>query len=540
MFVEGDVCYNDIKNSEKKIVIYNRVFDIKIINDVMIQKIVIKLSNLMKNLYKEVKENKENKENKETREEDNIVCILLEDNIVITNKGISIPCKKGDVVIFGSSVKKGWRLKNENGRCIRCVRCVEDKYLSVKNRLTYADIVFENLKNVRELPVWNQCIQEYIKLEMIGKGSYGNVYRGNIGELKFAVKFSKVKEDAIAKPYSLNFISWYEVFFLKEMFRPLIKRNICPNLPLLYDSFTCDKYKLILEEKIDVCPCVVTVVELANGDFKDYLNNEGMTDELIYSSLFQIMAGLCAIQKYFQIWHYDIKKQNILFYKIEKGGYFQYTIRDTKFYVPNHGYLFVINDFGISRSMSPKYPMYRSEKDLIHSLGSRYAFINDGIFVPINIKKQIDSENMIIPSNRISWGNGKRSMGAEFRMSRETAKIISIENTPDLLSSTEFFENPEIVPPFEFYNDTQDVIRIFTGGKRTTQKGFHKEHPNVPKNIIEQLKPYLGKGASMKDKKFSIYPNQLLASYFILDFFKKYTNYTENISEKDIIGIYEI
>ena len=32
----------------------------------------------------------------------------------------------------------------------------------------------------------------------------------------------------------------------------------------------------------------------------------------------------------------------------------------------------------------------------------------------------------------------------------------------------------------------------------------------------------------------------LLASYFILDFFKKYTNYTENINEKDIIAIYEI
>jgi hypothetical protein len=185
--------------------------------------------------------------------------------------------------------------------------------------------------------------------------------------------------------------------------------------------------------------------------------------------------------------------------------------------------------------------MYRCERDLNHSLGSRYAFINDGVFVPINIKKQIDSKNMVKHCSRISWDDGTRSKGAEFRMCRESGKILTIqENTPELLSSKEFFENPEIVPPFEFYNDTQDVIRIFTGGKRTTQKGFHKEHPNVPKNIMEQLKPYLGKGESMKDRKFSIFPNQVLACYFILDFFKKYTNYSEKINEKDIIGIYEM
>ena len=47
--------------------------------------------------------------------------------------------------------------------------------------------------------------------------------------------------------------------------------------------------------------------------------------------------------------HFDIKKENILYYKINEGGYFQYKILDETFYVPNYGYLFVINDF-ISRS----------------------------------------------------------------------------------------------------------------------------------------------------------------------------------------------
>ncbi|MBT6325916.1 MAG: hypothetical protein HOJ35_08100 [Bdellovibrionales bacterium] len=62
-------------------------------------------------------------------------------------------------------------------------------------------------------------------------------------------------------------------------------------------------------------------------------------------------------------------------------------------------------------------------------------------------------------------------------------------------TSKDYFENPEILPPFEFYNDLQDVIRCFIGGKRTTQKGYHSK--NIPNcKLHDRLKKYLGSFSS--------------------------------------------
>ena len=268
---------------------------------------------------------------------------------------------------------------------------------------------------------------------------------------------------------------------------------------------------------------------------KEYLNYKKWSIHFLYSALFQIMAGLCAIQKYAQIMHFDIKKENILYYKINPGGYFQYKILDQTFYVPNYGYLFIINDFGISRSMSPKYPMYKSEKDKMFRLGSRYASVKDKKFIPINATDEINSEEKVVPSNKIMWSDDTTSYGAEFRMYRKDNRIAG--NT-EVLGINQFLDSQKY-PPFEFYNDTQDVIRMFVGGKRTTQKGFHRVHPNVSKKFIKQLTPYLGKGDSMTDRKFSTNPSEVLACYFILDFFLKFTKYTRK-PKQEIIGIYEI
>ena len=32
-------------------------------------------------------------------------------------------------------------------------------------------------------------------------------------------------------------LAWYEIWMLKDIFKPLIVNNICPNLPLYMDTF---------------------------------------------------------------------------------------------------------------------------------------------------------------------------------------------------------------------------------------------------------------------------------------------------------------
>ncbi len=400
-------------------------------------------------------------------------------------------------------------------------------------RLKERKKVKRELKEFSSLPLWDQCIVKHINgLKLIGKGSYGNVFKkGN----DYAIKVSRIKNDAILDPFSRNHSSWMEVFFLQEIFYHLIKTRKCPNLPLIYESFACRSCELNLEGEKKMYPCVITAIELANGDLKKYLSKNPNDDE-ICSALFQVMAALATIQTYGQIMNFDVKKENVLFYKIPAGGYWEYIIMGKSFIVPNYGYMFILNDFGISRSMSPEYIMYKNEKDQTFRLGSRYAFIKDGKFVPLSIPQLANCDGNLEASPLITWNSGEKSFGSEFRIRRSTGKIIS-NNANSCFVKKKTFLSPNKFPPFEYYNDTQDAIRMIIGGKRTTQRGSHIEYTGISSKLKNKLKMYIGKGESMANRVFSTDPAQVCASYFITSFF---TFYQDSKVAKDIIETFRI
>ena len=460
------------------------------------------------------------------------------------DKKIIIPCVKGSVVILGDSFRLKWEvLLPELGIKLYDYQYTPKVYLSIPDRIENAKKLRELLKPIHELPIWKQCIQRCLNLDIVGKGSYGNVFKSSINCRPFAVKITKLKPEAVKHPYNTSVNSWHEVYFLKNIIRPLLQRKVCPNLPLLIDDFVCDDCRITIENENINSPCVITIVELANGDLKSYLSVK-RTDEEIYSALFQIMAALHTIQMNGQIMNFDVKKENILYYDVVSGGYWKYRIHSRDYYVPNCGKLFILNDFGISRPMSPLYPIF---KNGLFRLGSRYAMVHKDKFVPLNAssKDRLTS---------VEWLSGSKSSGVEFVM-RENGMIPKVDlSLPEEtvmylrdvgipLDSTkeEFYNHPEIIPPFEFYNDTQDAIRMFVGGKRTTQKGNHRFYTTISKKIVSELKEYVGKGAGMKDDIFSDQPSQVLAGYFIESFFGKFLEYTTMPKGKDrIIETYVI
>lgn len=474
-----------------------------------------------------------------------IACIALKDENAFFEKGkekIDIECQPGSVLILGARFRREWNYKLPE----TSIKLYEDNYLpgiylSSKQRFVYAEKVRKGLDKLHKLPPWKQCVQKNMELELLGKGSYGNVFKSGYSSQTFAIKLSKLKPESVEHPYDISFSSWHEVYFLKDIFKPLIEKNICPNLPLLYDTFTCDSCDLVVDDEKINTPCVVTVIEIASGNLKQYLQEKRTVEEL-RSALFQIMAAIHTIQYYAQIMNFDVKKENILCYDVEAGGYWQYKIKGKDYYVPNYGKLFVLNDFGISRPMSPKFPIYKTAEDKTFRLGSRYAIIKDDKFIPFDVMTQRNEDGQAEKPYVVEWSNKSISLGAEFRMERKTNTVMKIpvilneelteylekQNITTNTSSHSFFQNPEIIPPFEFYNDTQDAIRMFTGGKRTTQKGNHKEYSTVPKKFIKELTPYLGKGDSAKDRIFSEDPAQVLAGYFIQSFFTEYKNVPDN------------
>jgi hypothetical protein len=409
-------------------------------------------------------------------------------------------------------------------------------YLTKESRIKYMKKVQNKLSDYKKNPEWKQCPEKLFKLIPLGQGCYGNVSKTTFNGLDIAVKTSKIKKEGTKMPYDLFCTSWHEVYIMDKILKALITSGKSRNLPLLYETFTCKKCNINLNGESITCPCITSIVELADGDLKKYLSEPKKEEELL-SCLFQIMAGIYSFQNFGQIMNFDIKKENILYYNIEIGGYFQYEIMGKKYYIPNFGKLFIVNDFGVSRPMSPDFPLYKAKTDKNFRLGSRYAVIRNNKFYPISI---LDKDLEKIKPEEITI-NKNKFYGGEFKLDKASGKPIKIEMKTDIdterylkklnisfdSSKKDFYLHPDIIPPFEFYNDTQDAIRMFIGGKRTTQKGKHKLVKKFPSSLKERLKKYIGKGESHKDKIFDS-PEKVCAGYFIESFFKNYLQKPEN------------
>lgn len=421
----------------------------------------------------------------------------------------------GDVIIIGSETRKNIKDINITKNYLEFYEqdYLPSIYLKTSTRIIYASRVYKNLEHVRQKlssDKWsNSCIQKELCRKIIGQGDYGNVYACMIGTQMTAVKVSKLKPECLENvPYSTNISSWHEVNILKNIFRELIENRVCPNLPYLIDSYCCKNCTLFLDDKEVNCPCITTIVELANGNLKEWLSLP-RKDEEIESALFQILAGIHTIQKYGQIMNFDVKKENILYYSVEPGGYWQYTIHDKKYKVPNFGFLFIVTDFGISRPMSPNYPYFKRPEDETFRLGTRMGIINNKEFIFFeNCKDQ-----------SYMYRSGKILSNIE--LSEKEKEILKGRGIP-FPQNKKFYLFPDLIPPFEFYNDTQDVLRMFIGGKRTTQQGNHKKYKTLSESLFNRLNKVKGKFKNFEDLKNNkkVKPYHILAGNLIDELFK--------------------
>lgn len=482
--------------------------------------VVLALSVLTGRLYSSVKT------------DGSIACIFTEEDVISSQR-----FPKGTVAIIGELFRKTHSCRLPKQSLVLYERdYLPHLYRTTKERTRYRQTICKRLAALKAEPQWKQNPEPlFSPLVPIGKGNYGNVFK--ITSPAFALKMAKLKPDAVKEPFSTSHSSWHEWFFLQKLFTPLVEKGVCPNLPVLYDSFTYDTCRLTIDDQEITTHGLLLAVELADGTLKDYLQEKRSVSDL-HSALFQIMAALYTIQHRFQLMNFDVKKENILYYSVEPGGYWVYVIRGQRYYVPNRGYLFVLNDFGISRTMSPRYKSLRKipNEDQFR-LGSRHAYVKDGRFQPFSFGDQ-----------KVTWReDGTTTRGAEFKVNHATREVspaisLSKEERSYLLSQgvkkEQFFSSPDIIPPFEFYNDTQDAIRMFTGGKRTTQKGNHRRYATVSKKFTKQLEGYVGKGESAKSLVFSQRPEETMACYFLSDFFTRYSDYL--LPKTPVIETYEI
>ena len=443
---------------------------------------------------------------------------------------------------------------------------------------------------------------QYLKtVKDLGTGSFGNVYKACLPIVKekdgttrcandsyfFALKQARVSEEAfyyLLEGEYTNNRELHELYILIHITNYLVKKGICQNFPLFITEFICGKceYKDVRKNQLIKSPCINFLLELGSGDLSSVFKNYTPSKNEFLSYLFQLMAAIHAMQTKFQMVTRDVKLLNVLFYKTESGGYFTYIVHGKKYYIKNYGILIILNDFGISFILNPVDPLFRNSHYTVRNLGHRFAMVMNGKFSPISTgisydftKKQkelktIEVEQDVVPKMvepfEVTWERSgdqfprnniteSRSFGSNFMINRndkvsdcEVNFTIDQKNylhdigiTTDTLSP-DFYDHPEVIPPFEFYDDTQDAIRMFTGGVRTNG-GHHSGMKNFPNDYFYDLIKFIGPTDrvvySEKPYVFSTDPSQVLAGHFIEKFFDKYTDFRQKPAGEEI-AVYKI
>jgi hypothetical protein len=543
------------------------------------------------------------------------------------SNSILIPVKNGSMIIMRESVKKYWeyniKIEKDNKTPIfkLTFRNISQKgktnpdkknsnidifssnYSYIPSPLdvsiTLSDIYLDNNQRYALISQIKKAMSSSIKSEgaqcvnglkptllkqlelkrFLGRGTFANVYAACSpapclkDSYKFAVKLTIIPDEDFKYYYSTNKPSWHEPYILKNIINPLVIKGICPNLPLLAESYTCSDcdFKFYDTSKVPVeinkkASCLILLMELGTGgDMSGWFkSNRILSEDEIFISLFQIMAGVHSIQIYGQILNNDIKAQNILCYNIKSGGYWHYIIHGQNFYVPNMGKLFVLNDFGVSRVFNPNHKLSYLLKEKWVNLGHRYAMIINGKYSPLNATNPLD--NKLPKVKLIHWEHCDKNVGSK---TTEKAKSnggiakISVSDKNDIYNpgimftenqvkelkrlgipadsgNKQFYEHPKVIPPLELIGDTQDVILTFTGGKRATQPGNHVSYDSVTQNIKKLLEPYVIKKYVHGGHYIDDDTSKGMAGYFIKDFFTRIHNYTLFPVGEKIIASYKI
>lgn len=186
----------------------------------------------------------------------------------------------------------------------------------------------------------------------LGRGGQGKVYSYcNKQDSQDCVAVKKIYIEAhqtkyLSDPFSKRSLlhsTFIELASMK-MINQLILSKVCPNFILNYTwrfksrSGICD----------DLYPNVAYFFNeyISNSQtFTEWVKGNPVIEEL-YNAYFQIIYSIYTLQLRLNMTHLDLHTDNIIVQKVPKGGFWEYTINENTYYVPNLGYIFYINDFG--------------------------------------------------------------------------------------------------------------------------------------------------------------------------------------------------
>ena len=166
----------------------------------------------------------------------------------------------------------------------------------------------------------------------------------------------------------------------------------CPHFPITYEILSCNKLNES-QKYIDlsIFPEYIQqnkdehmlsyLIELANGDLKDFLNEHYNNSSFIENALAQIYFSLMFFYKKSGMFHNEANWHNFVFHKVKAGGYFHYKILGNDYYIENLGYLWVIQGFSTCDYFNKQNDMRFDFFKILHAFISMNDDIKKGWFI---------------------------------------------------------------------------------------------------------------------------------------------------------------
>ena len=185
----------------------------------------------------------------------------------------------------------------------------------------------------------------------------------------------------------------------------LVRMDMCPHFPLLYGYVICDsltktdndsfiksnKNDISISQNIKKLPdlirfnlyskIITTFTELANGDLWNFINLYEDNGLFIANALIQQFISIMFFNYYIKRIHMDCHPGNFLYHKIKAGGYFHYNFFGVDYYLENVGFLWVIWDFDLSKTLIEAMDIYKIKKnsnDYLRILSAYMPYKNFG------------------------------------------------------------------------------------------------------------------------------------------------------------------
>jgi 2-cysteine adaptor domain len=322
-------------------------------------------------------------------------------------------------------------------------------------------------------------LKYFTNVKAVGKGSFGTVYVGNV-KMAGATHAIAIKEGQITRAEAIKArnLEIPQEFLFNQLMNNILNKGFSPSFNYSYCILFCDHCEAFSGKRRPVKPktttCSVTMVEKAHSDLKGLLNDQ--SGQL--SAIFQILAAIHCIHILYGIQHFDIKVENILMRQIRrnKNEYWVYNVDGVDYYVPNTGFVAILNDFGVSASKSPTFSKddYGIRNAEVVKVGGGLKFRS---FTTENYPYFIDGGVKSIPSPKLR-GAPNLTINRFWKgfNSHPSIKV-------DLLNFKKF-------PGFFMYEDIQDVIRMFVGGYQATQNGTHSVMKGLDPQVKNALAPY--------------------------------------------------